>query len=214
MEPELGQMCFGNKWEQHEAPPFVGSDLYDLSEMLGGRDPDNQAHGLLGGEWGYGQEFENDVFEMHPYYWGDCTCGFDEADSQWDEEHSHAPECYQTELHKREEAYGEPSPEEYRGDFTTGHWAIAPTLAREWGLPEQGCGVHCTCTHDGDYAKWRQAHDHDPKCPEVLPNFRYKPSMFVVHWYKYIGRSMSVNRPITSKEWRALITECQGSITS
>ena len=31
--------------------------------------------GFLGGSDGYGVEFKNDVFEMFPYYWGDCDCG-------------------------------------------------------------------------------------------------------------------------------------------
>lgn len=51
---------------------FVSDELYALSELLGKKNPDAQAHGGgLGGEWGYGQDFKNDVFEMHPYWWGD-----------------------------------------------------------------------------------------------------------------------------------------------
>ena len=26
----------------------------------------------------YGMEFDNDVFSVFPYYWGDCTCGYEE----------------------------------------------------------------------------------------------------------------------------------------
>ncbi len=40
------------------------------------------AHALLGGEWGYGAEYENDVFMMHPYCWceekGCKWCAIDE----------------------------------------------------------------------------------------------------------------------------------------
>ncbi len=30
--------------------------------------------GCLGGEFGYGADFVNEVFSMFPYYWGDCAC--------------------------------------------------------------------------------------------------------------------------------------------
>ncbi|NUP13784.1 MAG: hypothetical protein HOW73_47720 [Polyangiaceae bacterium] len=66
-----------------EAPRSYAEPLYAVSRALAHRHPETQVHGLLGGEYGYGQHFENAVFEMHPYYWGDCTCGFD------DREHAH-----------------------------------------------------------------------------------------------------------------------------
>jgi len=91
-EPELGQMMFGNVYDEFdlgEHEQYVARKLYDLSETLGKMNPEEQAHGLLGGEWGYGQDFKNDVFEMHHYYWGDCTCGAEEAE----EERPHDPTC-------------------------------------------------------------------------------------------------------------------------
>ena len=46
----------------------IANDLYDLSEAL-----IKQGHettgGFLGGEFGYGAFFENDVFMMHPFCW-------------------------------------------------------------------------------------------------------------------------------------------------
>lgn len=52
----------------------VSNGLYELSETLGTLNPDAQSHGFLGGEWGYGQDYRNDVFEMFPFWWGDCDC--------------------------------------------------------------------------------------------------------------------------------------------
>lgn len=44
--------------------------------------------GILGGEWGYGVEYENDTFMMHPYCWcerGDCLwCCSCECEGHWD----------------------------------------------------------------------------------------------------------------------------------
>jgi hypothetical protein len=43
--------------------------IYRLSGRLGKLYPEKQKHGLLGGEYGYGQDFENDVFLMHSFCW-------------------------------------------------------------------------------------------------------------------------------------------------
>jgi hypothetical protein len=32
----------------------------------------------LVGHYSYGADWKSDVFEMRPYYWGDCTCGADD----------------------------------------------------------------------------------------------------------------------------------------
>src|SRR5271157_1710100 len=50
---------------------LLGDRLYDLSKRLAEKNPEKQSHGLLGGEFGYGQDFENEVFMMHPYCWCD-----------------------------------------------------------------------------------------------------------------------------------------------
>lgn len=73
-EAPLGQLVCGNPWGALDFGgllDYVSGELYVLSEMLGRKNPDDQAHGCLGGEWGYGQDFKSDVFEMHPYWWGD-----------------------------------------------------------------------------------------------------------------------------------------------
>lgn len=48
---------------------LLGDRLYELSKRLAEKNPTKQAHGLLGGEFGYGQDFENEVFMMHQYCW-------------------------------------------------------------------------------------------------------------------------------------------------
>jgi len=58
--------------------------LVTLTEAIHQTDPDLVAHGVLGGAFGYGAHYENDVFAMRPQYWGDCDCGDDER---------HKPTC-------------------------------------------------------------------------------------------------------------------------
>lgn len=47
---------------------YVSESLCELTralQLVTGEGP----HGLLGGEYGYGCEYENDVFMMHPFCW-------------------------------------------------------------------------------------------------------------------------------------------------
>src|SRR5262245_24316309 len=47
-----------------------------LTHQLQLRHPENcSSAGVFGGAFGYGADFENDVFEMHHDWQGDCTCG-------------------------------------------------------------------------------------------------------------------------------------------
>jgi hypothetical protein len=53
----------------------VSNDLYDLTEHLVKAGHETTG-GFLGGEYGYGAFFENDIFMMHPY----CWCEADDCD--------------------------------------------------------------------------------------------------------------------------------------
>lgn len=48
--------------------------LRDITRALLKRKPED-ACGGLGGSDGYGVDYDCDVFEMHPEWWGDCTDG-------------------------------------------------------------------------------------------------------------------------------------------
>lgn len=43
----------------------------------------------LGGENGYGVNYENDTFVMRKQWWGDCTCGADDSEDEME----HKPDC-------------------------------------------------------------------------------------------------------------------------
>lgn len=55
----------------------MDAGLVQLTEAIAKIDPNLVSHGCLGGEFGYGARYENDVFMMHPYCW--CEC----ADCPW-----------------------------------------------------------------------------------------------------------------------------------
>ena len=59
--------------------------------------------------------------------------------------------------------------------------------------------MHKFCWCDEDDCQW---------CSREEPNFRYKPTGFEVKWYKYIGRDMEMNRPISISECAEILSAC------
>ena len=177
----------------------ISSDLRELTALIDEIDSDRTAHGILGGEHGYGADFENDVFEMHPYWWGECECGHEAREWQWVESNPHAKDCYQSRIN-----WDAPREQVERQ---------VETLCAELGLdPHWGSWVHCTCSHASDWAAWVAANPHPASCPTVRANFRHKASGFEVRWYKYIGRGME-HKPLSRSEWRNVFRDCEASLT-
>lgn len=72
---ELGNLAFGHSRGIFQVPYYWEEPFFELQEML------------LEDCSPYGTEFENDVFEMHVYWWGDCSC------SKGDDSDEHEPNC-------------------------------------------------------------------------------------------------------------------------
>jgi len=205
--PELGQAVFGNAYGECQMPEdledYASDQLRELTRLIEAAGAE-VAHGLLGGEHGYGGDFVCSAFEMHPYWWGDCTCDFDGRDDAWWSAHAHADHCYQTSLKAIAgdgKTYRTPTDAELRA------LCIKHDLLWDGG---SGSMVHCTCGLDAEYAAWRSANDHAHDCREVLPNFRCGD--IEIRWYKYIGRGMSVNRPVTRRELVKAFAKCRQAL--
>jgi hypothetical protein len=190
----------------------ISNDLRWLTQTLvEGKHATNHVGGLLGGEYGYGTTFSNDVFAMSPFYWGDCVCGHDEAEGAWDDAHEHAKTCYQQVIRARGFLdYDDDTDMDYH-ERHAHNLAITDSVCAEMGLdPENGSYVHCTCTYTDDYGAWVEANPHDPTCGVVVPNFLHKPSGSTVNFYKYIGRGMEVD---LREDWQAILRECVQSLS-
>ena len=204
----------------------VSNDLRHLTKAIKQLTGEDNVYGILGGEFGYGEEFKNEVFEMHPFYWGDCTCGFDDKEYDLSKTLSHEGHCYQTEVNQRLEAEGFKVDAdgwlEDEGDFDLDlsqkyherKSQVSMEVAQKYGLPEIGLYVHCTCSYRQSEQEWYAENDHIPECPIVVPNFRHFESDFQVSWYKYIGRGMEVNKDLTMKQWASIVEECLLSLKS
>lgn len=207
-KPTIAQAVFGCAPQELKAD-WASDALYELSEKLGKMNPDDQAHGFLGGEYGYGQEFENNLFIMRPYYWGDCDCGYEDV-GYYDGKHKN---CYQNH-------YKEIYPEHYYLHSKIEQKKVdvaVKKLCKEMGLTyPAGSAVHCTCDYHKRVEEWHKQvgfpMGHKETCATVLPNFHHKPTGLKVSWYKYIGRGMSANQE-KPENWHKLIAECIESPT-
>lgn len=210
---ELGQAFFGNpvagRYEITDRSRFQEAFCRLLLDEI------DSNHG------GYGMEFENDVFAVRPYYWGDCTCGYEQAEAKWDESNHHSPDCYQSRL---------AAALIFMGWECCNGWSFKPSkmsydkadkierqmrerLCAELGLSyPEGSLAHCTCEKQKNWLEWRSKNDHSADCLTVLPNFHYKPTDYRLSWYKYPMRSAYANQDLSYKEFRGILVKCAESL--
>lgn len=151
------------------------------------------AGGLLGGEFGYGGNFENDVFMMHQF----CWC--DRDDCAW---------CAQCSCSETAWSYfidGVACTYEEFDKFFEDNVGPCPTDELAWPAWEAKAAA----------INERRGQVHTPTChwclhPEdVKPNFLHKASGTRATWYKYIGRGMEaqINGP-----WPSMLADCLASL--
>lgn len=176
--------------------------------------------GFFGGEFGYGVDFENDVFVMHPDWQGDCTCGATEP--------KHLPECDVVtkwgDWVSARLSYAAPPKTQAEIDAEVEE-SVAHGMPRRMAIVG-ACGGEinfdrlrdyenhhpppsCTC---GVETAWQERDTHDPICKVVQHCFTYKPSGFVLDWYKYIGRDMAIREQGTDVSLREILETCLRSI--
>lgn len=197
--------------------------LERITEALHKRDPDIVAHGILGGSFGYGGDWSSQVFDMRPYYWGDCDCGYMEKEQTWSDEHKHTEDCYRSDFKRQCVAKGASLHPEFgfvewpRGWKFERHYNIEnriyKALCKKHGFDFDagGYGNHCTCYHNKAWREWSKKNKHAMTCSVVLPNFKHHASGLEVRWYKYIGRGMET---VGSADLHSVLAECLADISN
>ncbi len=221
---ELGNYFFGNSRGEYPVPRDAGYEK-ELERLFDACTPDRED------EWGYRriEEFENDVFSVFPYYWGDCTCGYADKEYEWVEANKHRPDCYQSELERRladdEEKHKVHSEMLMAsGDDEVTEWEVTREFKRrvmkqlcdemgiEWN-DGYGCWAHCTCDYKDKWRAFCANNHHTPDCLLVRPNFHYKPTNYQLRWYKYPLRDSYANQKLTLSQFRKMIDHCIQSLT-
>jgi len=203
---ELGNMVFGNSRGEYRIPRATGYEE-QLARLFDAYSPDRD------NSWReYGVNFDNGVFSVFPYYWGDCTCGYDEAECEWDKDNEHSSTCYQIDYQKADRSWVvdmdtdkwadevlKPIYEKHGFDTTETHW---------W----HGCAIRCTCDYEDSWEKFLSENKHHQDCPTIKPNFLYKPTGFSISWYKYPLRDSYMNHKISVVEFSEIIDKCIDSL--
>jgi hypothetical protein len=194
---ELGNLLFGNSRGEHEVDRYLEEKFVRWMEKLGFDSYGNKRDWT----WSF---YENDVFRMQPYYWGDCTCGYDKKEWRWCEDHKHSETCYQFEYRKIGDTHK---------FFSKEGKALIEALCRKYGLSyPSGCAVHCTCDYQNDWVAWRAENEHAETCALIQPNFLFKPTGFTLDWYKYPLRNGYSSEPLTEELIDEMFAECERSM--
>lgn len=201
----------------------ISESLRELTAALEARGGDS-GYGI-GGEHGYGCNYESDLFLMHRYCWcereecpwcGGCQAGYPEP--------THGPACYQTRLEELRRTYGTEEAWGWDVRHEKRYEAAKRRLCSELDLDYHfGNEVHCTCGATEGYmalvsacvcdscaatGAWGR---HGAVRGRRAPNFWHKPSGLRVWWYKWIGRSMEVVKA-EGVDTLAAVRECIASL--
>lgn len=172
------------------AVEFCSPGLRELSRRLGLR--------------GSRRSFLNETFQLRLHEKDRaCTCGYLKEELAWEAEHPHASDCYQSELARRSAAAGD-DPEELS--------RVYAETAADFGLPELGAAMHCTCGQQARWDHWRTLHAHHPDCPLVRPHFRHHASGLELRWWVTIGRHMDANQDLDEPTWSRVLDDCRRSL--
>ena len=214
---ELGQMLFGTgSVNQHEAY-WATDGLVMLAEIIAEHRNDKAYGELETLTSSMGAEvFDNEVFTMRPYYWGDCECGFVEELNEWEENNPHYDDCYQTffrSIHYRD---GDESYLEKREHGYPFECDCVQVACEKFGIDPEAPGayVHCTCGWNERRKEWFENHEgHSPECRIDKPNFVYKPTGVEISWYKHAARGITCNKKQpTATRWFEVISHCVQSL--
>lgn len=164
----------------------VSEGLVNLTEAIDKSGTDAAHQGVLGGQFGYGALYENDIFMMHPF----CWC--EQADCQW----CAGCECPDEAFHYYVDDI-EVNYERYMAFFyevTGGPFDIKNSELEQ-----------AAWTRQAEEANGRRTTGEDKVCRYCkgewgnAPNFHHKATGFKVRWYKYLGRDMEIENPNMAK---------------
>lgn len=195
----------------------ISDGLRDLTAAIERIDPDGDYGYGLGGQHGYGANFENDTFMMHRF----CWC--DRDDCLWCAGCDCPSDAYHYFVDDKEVAY--------RGwmDFYMRHvYGMTDTEMKEKGVKSWDLRPR-DYERKSTEANSRRSTRHDAvcdyctgtgifRCDAVLPgkgapNFWHKPSGFRVYWYKWIGRDNEIEGS-AGANFKNILAECFDSLST
>ncbi len=205
-EPELGQALFGNPTGQYDCSDFVEALVASLFEEI-----DRVYWNIHQKAWDRLESPDFPYITYKTYSWGECDCGWDEI--SFDEPHEDT--CYQS-LVDKELVEQHRFRRDKDGYIQEPKDTIRKKYCKQLKLPyPDGCAVHCTCHHEKHLQEWfikyrKGVNGHAVNCEIEIPNFSYKG--VELRWYKYFGRSMTLNVSKTERQWKDWYDDCMKTI--
>lgn len=111
----------------------------------------------------YGEEFANKVFAIFPYYWDDCTCGYDQKEQRWNEENKHEPQCYQSALNREQAEWLANNPEPEAQIRDTSYEEIEDGITLIVSVPAYSPSADTWRKWHADGDQFQDQHQHDHK---------------------------------------------------
>jgi len=162
-----------------------------------------------------GCSFVNDLFEIHPYYFGRCLCSYGKKYQEFITGSPHKPECFMVEMNVLNAAFKS-------HPFYINNNKLKSERANE---ERRLCIAHnidykdgknleeiCNC---GVQDKFKELnHQHEDGCPITQPNFWYKPpdKAFKIFWYKTYFRDAVCTQDLNLEEFKRIIGICLQSL--
>jgi len=206
-ESGLGQLVFTtqiNEYEKYECPDYVTSLVQCLLGEIRRVQP----------EWNEDEDLDFAGIEYHPYYWGDCTCGYDEEKRKWYENHHHTADCFHMRYLAEEKRL---LWDKLEGQSILGKWRKVRPYLVQWSksngyedASHGGMAIYCTCPYGQEWSEWSSTHFHAPDCKLMLPNFKFGEAG--ICWYKHVGRDMCTNVDWDETKWREWFNNCLAAI--
>lgn len=207
---ELGNLLFGNSFGEYKIPrrSVFEDEFFKLFETC---EPGyNGYHGIY---------YENDTFFTMPYYWGNCTCGFDGIDNGHEKVNNleHKDSCYNRKYWKIYDDYLFSNQEERLKELKILYKEYGwNTEGKDWW---NGCAIRCSCDYNeridkisDEYTELFGSDWHTDECLLVKPNFLYKKNGLEVRWYKYPLRDSYSNIKLNLKYLMEVIDDCINSV--
>jgi hypothetical protein len=162
-----------------------------------------------------GCSFVNDIFELHPYYFGKCLCSYKKEYDSFILNNPHKSDCFKNEIKTLNEAF------KNHKDYNNCNKLKAIRANEERRL----CIAHnikyndgkcltdiCNCGVDDNFNKLEI--NHEIGCPSIMPNFWFKKEKeeVKIYWYKTYFRDAKCNINLTLSNFNKIISDCIGSV--
>jgi hypothetical protein len=162
-----------------------------------------------------GCSFVNNIFEIHPYYFGQCLCNYRQKYQEYIQTNPHKNDCFMVELNVLNDAFKN-HPQYYSNNKLKAERANEERklcMAHKVNYKDgKNLSEVCNCGIHVQFSSFN--HQHETGCPVILPNFWFKSeeNPIKIFWYKTYFRDSTCTKNLTLEEFRNIVGVCLNSV--